>query len=96
MATIAPVSNPGGNWATWNYNDIYTGPSGTGKFVPKVNDLVVKIQGAVLTWYMVSAVSAGSMIATLVLCIDPAATGALTSTDVMFGISPTQPDTYRV
>ena len=96
MTTAVPVYNPGGNWSTWNYNDIYTGPSGTGVFVPKVNDLVAKLQGSVLKWYVVTAVSAGSMISTLVECVDPDDSGDLTSSDILFGVSPTQPNTYRV
>jgi len=97
MATTAvPVSNPGGAWATWNYNDIYTGPSGSGRFVPKVGDLVAQVQGTVLTWYVVTAVASGSMISTIVPCLDPQLAGDFTTTDLLFGVSPTQPDTFRI
>ena len=96
MTTPVPISNPGGSWATWNYNDIYTGPTGSGTFVPKVNDLVVNIQGTILTWYVVTAVSAGSMITTLAQCLNPSDASSLSQTDILFGVSPTQPDTFRI
>ena len=93
---IVPVSNPNGAWATWNYNDIYTGPSGTGIYVPKVGDLVAQLNGSTLSWYVVTAVAAGSMLSTLVQCINPTNTGDFSQADLLFGVSPAQPDTFIV
>lgn len=37
---IIPVSNPDGGFRTWHEDEIYTGPDGTGRYVPNVNDAV--------------------------------------------------------
>ena len=41
-----PVQNPEGRWTIWNYNDLFTGPTGTGIYVPNVNDEVHQIVDA--------------------------------------------------
>lgn len=41
MATIIPIMNPNREFAVWLDSQRYTGPNGTGKYVPNVDDLVI-------------------------------------------------------
>ena len=93
MSTIAPVYNPNGLWQVWNFNDIYTGPAGTGQYVPKVGDQVNQIVGNVITAYVVESVSLGSLLSTLTPAAVPTSAGASSLTDVLFGDNPS---TYAV
>jgi hypothetical protein len=38
--TIVPISDPDRGWKFWNIKEIYTGPTGLGRYVPNENDLV--------------------------------------------------------
>ena len=94
---IAPIYDPTGLWKVWNINDIYTGPTGTGAYVPKVGDQINQIVGNVITSFIVESIAPGSMIATLTPAAPPANAGLLTNQDVLFGVGPGTPsDTYRV
>lgn len=93
----APVYNPNGDWQIWNYKDIYTGPTGLGKFVPKVGDLVNQVVGNVITTYVVTAVAAGSLIPSLVEAQAPYSEGSFTNNDILFGVgSSGASETYRI
>ena len=39
-----PQRDPNGLWKPWNYNEIYFGFEATGKYVPKIDDLVYHIE----------------------------------------------------
>lgn len=68
---VAPIYNPNSLWQVWNYNDIYTGPTGVGQYVPKVGDQVNKIVGNAITEFIVESVELGSMIAVLTPAAPP-------------------------
>lgn len=52
---VKPVYDPDGRWTIWALHQVFTGPDdiGTGKYVPKVNDLVFDIPTS--TWYICTA-----------------------------------------
>ncbi len=93
MSTNAPVYNPNGLWQIWNYNDIYTGPTGSGQYVPKVGDQVNQIVGNVITEYIVESLALGSLLATLTPAAVPDNSGTITEANVLFG---NNPNTYAV
>lgn len=63
--SVAPVYYNDGNWRAWNFDQIYFGQVGAGKFVPTVNDRVDQIQGLTLTTYIVTAVHPQTLVATV-------------------------------
>ena len=91
MSTNAPVYNPNGLWQVWNFNDIYTGPSGSGIYVPKVGDQVNQIVGNVITQYVVENVTLGNLLSTLTPAAVPESTSS--NVNVLFG---NNPDTYAI
>lgn len=94
---IAPLYQPSAPWSIWNYDQIYTGPNGTGQFVPKVGDQVNRIVGNVITQYVVTSVAAGSLLSTLVEAAPPDTSTGLNTTDALLGLDgSTQSDTFRV
>lgn len=38
MPTVVPIRDPGRGWRSWHISEIYTGPTGTGRYVPNVDD----------------------------------------------------------
>lgn len=94
---IAPLYQPSAPWSIWNYSQIYTGPNGTGQFVPKVGDQVNRIVGNVITQYVVSSVAAGSLLSTLVEAAPADSSTGLNTTDALLGLDgSTQSDTFRI
>lgn len=91
MSTNAPVYNPNGLWQVWNFNDIYTGPSGSGIYVPKVGDQVNQIVGNVITQYVVENITLGNLLSTLTPAAVPESTSS--NVNVLFG---NNPDTYAI
>lgn len=62
---IAPVQYQDGLWRTWNFDQIFFGLVGAGKFVPNVVDEVHHIQGATVTVFIVDSVHPTTLIPTL-------------------------------
>ena len=87
----APIYNPGRPWAVWNCDDIYTGPNGTGQYVPNVGDRVDKIDGNIITSYVVVSVAAGTLLTTLTTLSPPSGLGDIPDAEVLFGIVPDNP-----
>lgn len=88
-----PIVNANGMWQIWNLRDIYTGPNGTGQYVPKVNDEVHAISGDYIQRYIVTAVDATSLVPTLRPVREITYERDVAPTDVLFGKTS---DTYRV
>jgi hypothetical protein len=89
-----PIYNPDGLWQIWNFNDVYTGPSGAGQYVPKVGDLVYQIVDATKTEYVVTARDPVTDLTTLRLISGAVSDGEFTM-NILFGVGPgTQADTY--
>ena len=91
-----PVQNPEGRWTIWNYNDLFTGPTGTGIYVPNVNDEVHQIVDATKTEYVVTAIDPVTLLSTLRV-ISGSVTDGEFQMNVLFGVGPgTEADTYLV
>lgn len=86
-AYITPIYEPEARFTTWRMEEIYTGPTGVGMFVPNINDLVVSIVNAVVTWYVVTDLNYGTYLSTLTP-VSPASTAGLTPYDIALGIGP--------
>lgn len=54
MPAIVPIVDQSRGWREWYYDDIYTSPTGTGRYVPNVND---KVWSWELGIYRVTAVN---------------------------------------
>lgn len=91
MSNTAPIRNPNLPYRVHAYADIFTGANGSGQIVPNVNDRVDKIVGNTLTSYVVTAVSAGTYLSTLVELTNPDDVNDLSDTDILFGVVPTNP-----
>lgn len=93
MSNNAPLYDPTRSWQIFNYNDIYSGPTGTGVIVPNVGDQVRKIVGNVATDYVVESVALGSLISTLVPLVIGNNTANTLNMDTLFGDTP---NTYAI
>lgn len=93
----SPVYNQDSLFHIWNMNEIYLGGAGLGKYVPKLNDLVVEITGAELTWYIVKGINEITLVPIFQQQDLSKMTEQLSENDILFGVGPgTQSDTYRV
>jgi hypothetical protein len=96
MSTIQPIYDPEGLFRIWHKREIYTGPQGTGQFVPKVDDLVVEIIDNVKVEYRVADLDIGNYLSTLV-AIAPQADNSLGPSDIALGVGPGVPNqSYRI
>lgn len=77
---------PNATWRFHNYEDIYTGPTGTGKIVPNVNEVVARTNGSLIRFYKVTAVNPGNNLSTLEELVN---TGTGIAPDGLFSISST-------
>jgi hypothetical protein len=94
---IAPIYNPNGRWQTWNLDEIYLGTVGSGKYIPKINDVVVQVAGTNLTFYVVVDINATTLVAVLRQATGLEGNGTFTDQDILLGVGPgTQSDTYRM
>lgn len=84
---ISPLVDQNRPHTVWHKSEIYTGPTGTGQYVPRVEDLVYELINGVVVWYSVSDLNIESYISTLVPA-QPIPNGTLTEDDVALGISP--------
>lgn len=82
---ISPIYDPEGRFNIWKKPEIFTGPDGTGQFVPKVDDLVVDIISNVVNWSRVSDVNIGNYLSTLVP-IAPVPDNSLGIGDISVGV----------
>lgn len=94
-----PVYEPNARWCVWNFDEIFMENSpGKGRYVPKVKDLVVKMEDAnTFITYEVKAIDAVTLYPNLAVVRPNGMSFDLTGTDILFGTGPgTQSDTYRV
>jgi hypothetical protein len=89
-----PIYDPTARWTIWSLDEIYTGPTAQKKYVPKVNDYVIKTDD--YTTYIVDAVDLTTLLSTLRVIKPNGAFFEMSTEDVLFGVGPgTQADTYR-
>lgn len=93
MSTNTPVYNASGMWQIWNWNDVYTGPTGTGQYVPKVGDEIHQIVGTTISRYVCTAIDFSTYIPTLKSLTEADYSTTTQPADVLFGATP---ETYRV
>ena len=93
---ITPIYEPEARFTIWRMDEIYTGPTGVGVYVPKVDDMVVEVVNNVVTWYIVTELNIGSYLSTLVPAA-PSESSSLSPYDVALGVGPgANNQTYRV
>lgn len=92
---VTPVYEPNGRWCYWEFEEIFSGTTGTSRYVPKVGDFVVdRVQ---FITYEVIEVSPVTLLSTLAVKNPPIGGGGFTDSDLLLGVGPgTQSDTYRV
>jgi hypothetical protein len=83
--TIPIPYDASGLWRIWNYNDLYTGPTGTGQYVPKPNDEVHQIIGNKIYRYLVTSVDPITSLSTLIAVDETASLSSYNAQDVLFG-----------
>lgn len=77
----------------WYRPDIFTGPTGTGQYVPNVNDLILDYS---LGLFRVTAVNATTNLSTLVSWSQPDDAAGVIAQDILLGSGPgTQSESYR-
>lgn len=85
--TTQAIRNPEGLFQVWHKKSIYTGPTGTGQFVPNVDDMVVHYEQNVAIWERVADVNIGNMLATLVP-LAPVPNNSLSLATISLGVGP--------
>src|SRR5574343_1924877 len=84
MPSTVPVYDPDRGFRSWVITDIYTGPTGQGRFVPNVNDLVIDWGRGLLR---VASVDITTGLSTLVDAAFPKS-NEFDNSDVLFGTGP--------
>jgi hypothetical protein len=93
-AAIIPVSDPNRGPSRWQKHEIYTGPSGTGRYVPNVNDEVWDWDTGL--WRCV-ATNLSTGLSQLVQYIPPNIGESVSEEDILLGVGPGyQSESYRV
>lgn len=93
-ATIVPVLDPDRGHRRWLKAEIYTGPLGTGRYVPNVDDEVWD-WGTGL-WHCVS-VDYSTGLSRLIPYVAPLVNSEIDETDILLGVGPGyQSESYRV
>lgn len=82
---IQPISDPNRDWKIWNIDEIYTGPTGTGQYVPNVGDLVFSTASG---WNKVDEVDRTTYLSVIVPTTIPAQIGVDQTTDRLLGVGP--------
>lgn len=90
-----PIIDEGRGYREWHIREIFTGPSGTGKFVPNIDDKVIEWTGGLVT-YRVVAVDSLTHLSTLDRVV-PDMGGGVLAEDVLLGTGPGMvSESYRV
>lgn len=82
---IVPLRDPNRGWRDWEISEIYTGPNGTGEYVPNVNDRVTDMTNR--RQFRVSAVDVNHL-STLVDWVLDSSESNLEDLDILLGVGP--------
>lgn len=91
--SATPIKSTENYFQVWSKEEIYTGPSGTGVYVPKAKDLVIEIVGSLKTEYLVLSVDQNTLLSTL-LKIDGSSSDGLIKENALFATAGSQNETY--
>lgn len=90
-----PIYEPNARWSTWSIAEVYTGPNGSGRYVPKLKDWVVDPDTG--EYWRVIAVDESTLLTELLPLQLPNSNYVLSQPDVLFGVGPGFPsETYRL
>lgn len=91
------VYDPNSLFKPWNYDEVYLGGIGKGKWVPKVQDLVYRISGATVEMFVVTALDMSTLIPTLTRAKEVVNPEPITDEDKLLAPGPgPQSLSYRV
>jgi len=94
---VVPIYRPADRWSVWNIDEIWQGGIGTGKYVPKVNDMVIDITRPYYSTFVVNSIDPVTLLPSLEPLRFNKVDDTLTPTDILFGTGPGTPsDTYRL
>lgn len=92
----SPVINAYKEFHIWSMDEIWLGGPGTGKYVPKIKDVVFEILGDEITEYIVVGINEVTLVPIFRQRDISKLTQQLSDNDILFGVGPgTQSDTYR-
>lgn len=86
-SNTVPIQNSKEGFWTWRFEDIYTGPTGSGQYVPLVNDIVSRVIITTETRYVVTAVDPQTLLSTLQLLLDDTSNNEFPA-DTLFAAGP--------
>src|SRR6187399_2841059 len=86
MTNNAPIQDVTRLFQIWSIKDVYTGPSGTGRYVPNPGDIVIQVVVTTKTEYLVQAVDPQTLLSTLVVLSDD--TDGDFPSNTLFGAGP--------
>lgn len=94
---VAPIRNDSIGFKVWNLDEIYfSSGTGSGKFIPKVGDLVIAFTNSMLSYKRVISIDSTTLNPTLKTLADDDTDGDL-GTNVIMGVGPGTPnETYRI
>ncbi|MNP96430.1 hypothetical protein D3C85_90130 [compost metagenome] len=91
---IVPISDPNRGHRRWRKDEIYTGPSGTGAYVPNEQD---EVWDWVTGLWRVASVNRSTGLSQLVQYIPPNVGESVSEEDILLGVGPGyQSESYRV
>lgn len=91
------VYDPNSLWKIWEYDEVYLGGIGAGKWVPKVKDMVFKISGKTKEEFVVTALDMSTLIPTLTKVANPIDPGPIPEEDRLLAPGPgPQSLSYRI
>lgn len=94
MANTIPLYDPQRGWRMWYRSDVYTGPTGSGQWVPNPNDLVFDYATG---FWRVQSVNPTTFISTMISWKQPDDASGVMTEDILLGSGPgSQSETYRV
>lgn len=94
---IAPIYNPNDRWQIWNIDEIYLGKTGSGKYIPKINDEIHEVLDSIINRYVVSSINQVTLVPTLKEISLKTQDSVLGQDDILLGTGQwTQSDTYRI
>lgn len=92
---VAPIYDAEGRFQIWELSEVYLGADGTGKYIPKVGDMIIDMSQGALE-YKVTSLDLGTGICTYVE-ITTVDSETVSDDDKLLGVGPgTTADTYRM